>query len=87
MHNPMAPVLQNRLSLHNDHGSHWLTFSIKGDYAYVAPEKNSSDQTEIFAVPSHASVGLIDASEDMLEVDFSGGRVTQLGDQYGIGRR
>ena len=87
MRDPKAPVLQTRLPLRSGHGSHWLTFTIKGDYAYVAPEKNGSDGTEIFAVASHRSVGLIGASEDMLEVDFSNGRITQLGDQFGIGRR
>ncbi|HEX4172656.1 MAG TPA: hypothetical protein VHY82_09275 [Acetobacteraceae bacterium] len=87
MLNPMAPALMAALPLRSRHGSHWVTFSIKGDFAYVAPEKSSSDGTEVFAVASHSAVGLIGASEDMLEVDFSDGRITQLGDQYGIGRR
>jgi hypothetical protein len=87
MQNPMAPVLQTSLPLHSRSGSHWLTFSIRGDYAYVAPQKNSSDATEVFAVASHRAVGAIGASEDMLEVDATDGRITQLGDQYGIGRR
>jgi hypothetical protein len=30
---------------------------------------------------------VIGASEDMLEVDVAGGRISQMGDQYGIGRR
>jgi len=87
MQNPMAPVLQTRLTLRSGQGSHWLTFDIKGDYAYVAPWKNSGDGTEIFDVATHHSVGVIGASEDMLEVDIANGRVTQMGDQYGIGRR
>jgi len=49
--------------------------------------KNSGDGTEIFDVATHHSVGVIGASEDMLEVDIANGRVTQMGDQYGIGRR
>ena len=53
----------------------------------MAPEKNSDDGTEIFSVRTHASVGVIAASEDMLEVDFENGKVSQVGDQYGIGRR
>jgi hypothetical protein len=84
---PMSPVLKERLTLKSGHGSHWLTFDIKGDYGYVAPEKNSEDGTEIFGVLTHASGGVIGASEDMLEVDFAGGRISQMGDQYGIGRR
>jgi hypothetical protein len=87
MTQPMAPVLKARLALRSGHGSHWLTFDIRGDYGYVAPEKNSDDGTEIFSVATHSSIGVIGASEDMLEVDFANGRISQVGDQYGIGRR
>jgi hypothetical protein len=84
---PMAPVLKEQLTLRSGRGSHWLTFDIRGDYGYVAPEKNTDDGTEIFSVATHTSVGVIGASEDMLEIDFKNGRITQMGDQYGIGRR
>jgi hypothetical protein len=87
MRNPMAPVLKERLTLRSGRGSHWLTFDIKGDYGYVAPNKNSSDGTEIFDVRTHTSVGVIGSSEDMLEIDFANGKIGQVGDQYGIGRR
>jgi hypothetical protein len=87
MQNPMKPVFQTALPLRNGQGSHWLTFSIKGDYAYVAPNKYSNDETEIFDVERHSSAGVIGASEDMLEIDFANGRIAQMGDQYGIGRR
>ena len=50
MTRPMAPVLKARLALRSGHGSHWLTFDIRGEYGYVAPEKNSDDGTEIFSV-------------------------------------
>ena len=53
----------------------------------MAPEKNSDDGTEIFSVQTHTSIGVIGASEDMLEVDFVNGKISQVGDQYGIGRR
>jgi hypothetical protein len=87
MTRPMAPVLKSRLTLSSGHGSHWLTFDISGEYGYVAPEKNSDDGTEIFSVATHTSIGVIGATEDMLEVDFTNGRISQVGDQYGIGRR
>jgi hypothetical protein len=87
MRNPMAPVLKKILTLRSGRGSHWLTFDIKGDYAYVAPNKNSADGTEIFNARSHTSVGVIGSSEDMLEVDFANGKISLVGDQYGIGRR
>ena len=87
MRNPMAPVFKERLTLRSGRGSHWLTFDTKGDYAYVAPIKNSADGTEIFEVRTHTSVGVIGSSEDMLEIDFANEKISQVGDQYGIGRR
>lgn len=87
MADPKAPVLKQTLSLASGRGSHWLTFSIKGDYAYVAPEKNSREGTEIFDPHSHSYVGTIGSSEDMLEIDFRDGKISAVGDQYGIGRR
>jgi hypothetical protein len=83
----MAPVLKERLTMRSGGGSHWLTFDIKGDYGYVAPYKNSADGTEIFDVHTHTSVGVIGSSEDLLEIDFANGKISQMGDQYGIGRR
>ena len=50
------------------------------------PGKNSEQATEIFDARTHASVGAIRSSEDMLEVDFTDGKVSRVGDQYGIGR-
>jgi outer membrane protein assembly factor BamB len=87
MTDPMAPVLKQALAMRSAGGSHWLTFTINGDYAYVAPNKHSEDGTEIFDARSHASVGVIGSSEDLLEIDFADGRITRVGDQYGIGRR
>ena len=84
---PMAPVLKQTLTLKSGQGSHWLTFDIKGDYAYVAPNKNSSDGTEIFNVRTHTPVGVIGSTEDMIEIDFAEGKIRRVGDQYGIGRR
>jgi len=87
MRDAMAPVLKDTLTLRSGHGSHWLTFSINGDYAYVAPNKNSANGTEIFDARSHASVGMIGSSEDLLEIDFENGKIARVGDQFGIGRR
>jgi len=87
MDNPMAPVLKQTLPLKSSRGSHWLTFDIKGDHGYVAPNKNSSDGTEIFDTHTHTSLGLIGSTEDMIVIDFVDGKITRVGDQYGIGRR
>ena len=84
---PMSPVLKDRLTLRSGHGPHWLTFDLKGDYAYVAPAKNSDDGTEVFNVRTRTSLGMVGASEDMIEIDFMDGKINRVGDQYGIGRR
>ena len=82
----MAPILVERVGLKSRHGAHWLTFDIEGNYAYVAPNKSSDDATEIFDAHTHKSVGLIGSSEDMIEIDFADGKVSRVGDQYGVGR-
>jgi hypothetical protein len=87
MDNPMAPVLKQTLTLQSDRGSHWLTFDIKGNYGYVAPNKNSNNGTEIFNARTHTSLGVIGSTEDMIEIDFVDGKISRVGDQYGIGRR
>lgn len=87
MRNPMAPLFSQRLTLRSGRGSHWLTFTIAGDYGYVAPSKHSADGTEIFDVRTHTSIGVISSSEDLLEIDFANGKINRVGDQYGIGRK
>ena len=82
----MAPILKKRVALRSSGGAHWLTFDIRGDHAYVAPNKNSDEDTEIFDTRAHTSVGAIGSSEDMLEIDFLNGKISQVGDQFGIGR-
>jgi hypothetical protein len=86
MRDPIAPVLVERISMKSRLGAHWLTFDIEGNYAYVAPNKSSDDTTEIFDTHTHKSVGLIGSSEDMIEIDFADGKVSRVGDQYGVGR-
>ena len=87
MSKPMAPVLKERLTLKSGRGSHWLTFDINGEYGYVAPNKSSRDGTEIFDAHTHKSISVMGSSEDMVEIDFANGRISRVGDQYGIGRR
>jgi hypothetical protein len=87
MAKPMAPVLKQTLTLRGGRGSHWLTFTINGEYGYIAPFKNRDDGTEIFDARSHSSVGAIVSSEDMIEIDFADGKIARVGDQFGIGRK
>jgi hypothetical protein len=86
MRDPMAPMLAERVSMKSRRGAHWVTFDIEGEYAYVAPNKSSDDATEIFDAHTRKSVGLIGSSEDMIEIDFAHGKVSRVGDQYGVGR-
>ena len=87
MTNPMVPIFKQSLTLKSGRGSHWLTFDLKGDHAYIVPEKSSADPTEIFDVRTHRFAATIGSSEDMLEIDITNGKTTAVGDQYGIGRR
>jgi hypothetical protein len=63
-----------------------VTFDIEGNYAYIAPHQSSDDATELFDAHTHKSVGLIGSSEDMIEIDFADGKVSRVGDQFGVGR-
>jgi len=87
MDNPMAPVLKQTLTLKSGRGSHWLTFDATGDHGYVAPGKSSSDGTEIFDPHTHSSLGVIGSTEDMIAIEFVDGKISRVGDQFGIGRR
>jgi hypothetical protein len=87
MAEPMAPTLKERLTLRSQGGTHWVTFDMNGGYAYVASYKDSDDGTEIFDARTHQSLGLIGSSEEMIEIDFADGKVSRVGDQFGIGRR
>jgi DNA-binding beta-propeller fold protein YncE len=65
---------------------HWITFSIDGRYAYVAGRKGREDVTDVIDVATHQRASSVGPSEDLLEVDFAGGSLTAVGNQFGIGR-
>ncbi len=73
------------VTLSND-DPHWITFSIDGQYAYVAGPKGRGKPTDIISTSSYKRVGTIPASEDLLEIDISNGAVTDVGSQFGVGR-
>jgi WD40 repeat protein len=72
-----------RLSYDNPH---WITFSIDGRFAYVSSAKGSGHPTDIINTSTYSRVGTLTATEDLLEVDFSNGAVTRVGNQFGVGR-
>jgi DNA-binding beta-propeller fold protein YncE len=65
---------------------HWITFSIDGRFAYVAGRKGSEDPTDVIDVSTYQRVSALRPSEDLLEVDFTGGSLVTVGNQFGIGR-
>jgi hypothetical protein len=65
---------------------HWITFSIDGRYAYVAGRKGSEDITDVIDVATYQRVSSLGPSEDLVEVDFAGGSLMAVGNQFGIGR-
>jgi len=66
--------------------SHWITFSLDGRYAYPAGRKGAGDPTDVVDTATYQRVARLGASEDLLEVDFAGGSVVAVGNQFGVGR-
>jgi len=67
-------------------GAHWITFSIAGDYAYVAGPKFGGRDTDVVDAHTYAKAAKIGPSEDLLEIDWKNGKVVAVGSQYGVGR-
>jgi hypothetical protein len=87
MTDPMAPKLSRTLNLKAAAGAHWINFSIAGDYVYCSPYAGTSDPVQVFDAHTFQSVGTFAASQELLEIDFSNGVITKVGDQFGIGRK
>ena len=67
-------------------GPHWITFTIDGDYAYPSGPKGQGRNTDVIDTSTYQRAGSIGPSEDLLEVDFDSGVITQVGNQFGVGR-
>jgi hypothetical protein len=80
------PPTQTHLVRGSNVNPHWLTFSIDGCFAYVTGDKNKNEPTDIIDTTTYQRIGTLSPSEDLLEVDFSGGAVTAVGNQFGLGR-
>jgi DNA-binding beta-propeller fold protein YncE len=70
---------------------HWINFSIRGDYAYIAAGEYETANTLVFNTSNYTQVASLTHTEDMLEVDIIAtgtvvNSITAVGDQYGIGR-
>jgi DNA-binding beta-propeller fold protein YncE len=66
---------------------HWITFTIDGRFAYAAvtPMAGVFD-TDVLDATTYARVGKVGPSECMLEIDVTGGQITAIGNQFGVGR-
>jgi len=78
------PKQVGSVALRDDPG--WVTFSIKGDYAYPS-------SGDVIDVATHKIVATLEdeegrhvGSEKLLEIDFADGRPIRTGDQFGLGR-
>ena len=80
------PPRETRQVAVSNKSPHWLTFSIDGRYAYVAGRKNMGERTDVVDAKTYQPVGALPPSEDLLEVDFTDGVVSAVGNQFGIGR-
>ena len=82
----MPPVAKHDVAL--DYANpHWVTFSIAGDFAYVAGPKHGGMGTNVIDAKTYARAATIGASEDMLEIDFEDGAIVRVGNQFGVGRK
>jgi len=80
---PPQQIQEVRLSYTHPH---WVTFTIKGDFAYPAGPKLGGRKTDVIDTRTYARVGSIGPSEDVLEVDVEQGRIVRVGNQFGVGR-
>ncbi len=83
----MPPKETRLVALLGYSDTHWINFSIDGAYAYPSPGKGSGTPVDVIETSTYTTVATIDYSEDLFEVDFAGGDVVRVGDQYGVGRR
>lgn len=82
----VMPARQTHLVKVTNASPHWITFSINGRFAYVAGRKGAGDPTDVIDTRTYLHVGALGPSEDLLEIDFSNGIVSAVGNQFGVGR-
>jgi hypothetical protein len=80
----MPPVQRDSIVLREQPG--WVTFTLKGDYAY--PSTGDVIETKMRRIVTGLTdeTGRAVGSEKMLEIQWEGDRPVRNGDQFGIGR-
>ena len=64
----------------------WVTFSMDGKYAYPSSGEVIDVKTRKIILTLQDEFNNSVASEKMVEINFSGNKVTKAGNQFGIGR-
>jgi hypothetical protein len=80
----MPPKLVESLKVRDEPG--WITFTIKGDYAYPSTGEVIETKTRRLVAVLKDENGAPIQSEKLLEIDVLGDRVVRAGDQFGVGR-
>ncbi len=80
-----VPTQTHLVRLSHDN-PHWITFSIDGRFAYVSYATGSGLSTDVINTSTYSRISTLAPSEDLLEVDFNGGAVNRVGNQFGVGR-
>ncbi|MBA3442054.1 MAG: hypothetical protein H0T92_19515 [Pyrinomonadaceae bacterium] len=90
--NPQRPVDKIRPGggarvVLNARRSHWITFSLNGQYAYIAGPKRGGQNAGVFNTETYSQVDSIAPTEVMVEVDYGINGITAVGNQFGLGRK
>jgi hypothetical protein len=81
----MPPKQGASIALRDQPG--WVTFSLDGRYAYPSTGEIIDTKTKKIVATLQDENGQPVQSEKVVEVVVSGSKVTETGDQFGIGRR
>jgi DNA-binding beta-propeller fold protein YncE len=82
--NTVAPPKQvASLAVRDEPG--WVTFSIDGSYAYPSTGEVIEVKTRKTVAALTDEKGAAVQSEKVLEIDFAGGRLVRVGNQFGLG--
>jgi len=81
----MPPAQGPSIPLRDQPG--WVTFSLRGDYAYPSTGDVIETRTRRIVTGLTDELGRAVGSEKMVEIHWRDGRPVRSGDQFGIGRR
>ena len=81
----MPPKQTASIALRDQPG--WITFSMDGRYAYPSTGEVVDTRTKKIIATLEDEAGRAVQSEKVVEVVFTGGKLSRTGDQFGIGRR